>query len=589
MSATAAGLGVLTDRLVADPPDRWHPVAWFGTAMGAAERRWWRDSRAAGCAYAVAGIGLAAVTGAALGRVVRPRWAATLAATVVTVGGASLDRAAAGVGDALDHGDLPAARAMLPALVGRDPTGLDEGELARAVVESVAENTVDAVVAPLLWAAVGGPAGAFGYRAVNTLDAMVGHRSARHRNFGWAAARLDDGANLAPARLTALAVAALRPRRAAAVWRAVRADAPAHPSPNAGVAEAAFAAALGLRLGGVNRYDGRVEVRAGLGDGRPAAPADIAAARALARQVGAVAAALGVPVGAVLDLSASLNPFAPDPAPAVAAHLDALGRYPDPQPAVDALAGARGVDPAHLVLTNGGAEAIALLASRTGGRVVEPDFSLYPRGGGPVWRSNPNNPTGVLAAPDERADVWDEAFWPMATGTWTRGDHEHGATVVGSLTKLLACPGLRVGYLLSADADVVAAVRADQPAWAVNGLAADALPDLLAGADLPAWREAIDVARADLAADLTRRGLRVRAGRGPWVLVDDAGDLRARLITQRVVVRDCTSFAMPGTVRIAVPRPDQRDRLRTALDAALGDGIGAARGTGGSEGDGPAR
>jgi adenosylcobinamide-phosphate synthase len=166
-------------------------------------------------------------------------------------------------------------------------------------VESVAENTVDAVVAPALWAVALGAIGAVAYRGVNTLDAMVGHRSDRYRNYGWAAARLDDLANWVPARMTAALVAAVRPGRAAAIWRAVRSDAGSHPSPNAGVAEAAFAAALGLRLGGTNRYGGRVEVRPPLGDGRPAGPSDIRAAARLSRDVTlALAAALAAPAAA---------------------------------------------------------------------------------------------------------------------------------------------------------------------------------------------------------------------------------------------------------------------------------------------------
>ena len=218
----------------------------------------------------------------------------TAVATWLAVAGRELAAAASHVASALGAGDLDGARSLLPALVGRDPSGLDEKELARAVVESVAENTVDAVVAPALWAAVAGPAGALGYRAVNTLDAMVGHRSSRHRHYGWASARLDDVAGWIPARVTAGLVAAVRPRAAPAVWAAVRAQAPAHPSPNAGVAEAAFAAALGLRLGGENRYGATVEIRPPLGTGRPAETGDIGRAVALSRDVSfALAGALG--------------------------------------------------------------------------------------------------------------------------------------------------------------------------------------------------------------------------------------------------------------------------------------------------------
>ena len=165
-----------------------------------------------------------------------------------------------------------------------------------------------------------------------------------------------------------------------------------------------------------------------------------------------LAARLGIPPSAVLDLSASLNPAAPDPRPILAAHLDAIGRYPDAEAATQALAAAMGVGADRLLLTNGGAEAIALVAAETGpGWVDEPDFSLYRRhlSGldplGPRWRSNPHNPSGRLAPVGEKADVWDEAFWPLATGTWTRGDSDAGAIVVGSLTSCWPAPGCASG------------------------------------------------------------------------------------------------------------------------------------------------
>jgi adenosylcobinamide-phosphate synthase len=263
----AAALGLLLDRALGEPPAPLHPVGWFGRAMTLAERADYRDSRAAGALHAGLGVLLGAGAGACLRSAALTTWLAAA--------GRCLGESALTVACALDRGDLEAARAALPALVGRDPTGLDENEIARAVVESVAENTVDALVAPAFWAAVCGAPGALGYRAVNTLDAMVGHRSTRYLAYGWASARLDDVANYLPARLTAALVAGVRPGRAAAVWRAVRSQAPAHPSPNAGVAEAAFAAALGVRLGGRNRYGDRVEHRPWLGQGRPAARADI--------------------------------------------------------------------------------------------------------------------------------------------------------------------------------------------------------------------------------------------------------------------------------------------------------------------------
>jgi len=275
----------------------------------------------------------------------------------------------------------------------------------------------------------------------------------------------------------------------------------------------------------------------------------------------AVAAALGVPFSAVLDLSLSLNPLAPDPAPQVARHLDALSHYPDPRPAAAALADAMGVDPARLLLTNGGAEAIALVAAEIGGSVTEPEFSLHPRGHGPRWRSNPHSPTGLLAGPGDRAAVWDEAFYPLATGRWTRGDD--GSVVVGSLTKLFACPGLRVGYVLG-PSELLARLAHRQPAWALNGVAASVLPDLVAGADLPRWAQGVAQLRRALLSMLARHGLAARPSDANWVLVGAPG-LREALAPHGVLVRDCASFGLPGVVRVAVPDSAGIERLDDAL------------------------
>ncbi|HEX2576678.1 MAG TPA: aminotransferase class I/II-fold pyridoxal phosphate-dependent enzyme [Aquihabitans sp.] len=293
-----------------------------------------------------------------------------------------------------------------------------------------------------------------------------------------------------------------------------------------------------------------------------------------------VAEALGIDVADVLDLSASLNPVAPDAAAIAAHHLGALRRYPDPTRATAVLAERLGVDPDRVLLTNGGAEAIALVGAEVGGTVDEPDFSLYPRtpapgttasGPAPRWRSNPHSPSGRLADPADVAGVWDEAFWPLATGTWTRGDHRTGAVVVGSLTKLLACPGLRLGYVLAPDGSkgdrLLAAVRAAQPGWSVGGLACEALPDLLDAVDLPAWTTEIARLRTELRTLLEAHRLRVEAADAPWVLVRDAGHLRTALAAHAVVVRDCASFGLPGTVRLAVPDDAGRARLAAALAA----------------------
>ncbi|MGH9267273.1 MAG: aminotransferase class I/II-fold pyridoxal phosphate-dependent enzyme, partial [Acidimicrobiales bacterium] len=275
---------------------------------------------------------------------------------------------------------------------------------------------------------------------------------------------------------------------------------------------------------------------------------------------------LGVPPAEILDLSASLNPLAPDVTSIAGAHLDALGRYPDPQPATAALATAIGTHPDRLLLTNGGAEAIALVAAELGGHAIEPEFALHPRhprGQGPRWRSNPHNPSGRLASPADHAGVWDEAFYPLATGRWTRGD----GVVVGSLTKLFACPGLRLGYVLAGPA-LIERLRARQPAWSVNTLALATLPHLLALADLAAWAAAITQLRAELAALLASHGLGPAPSDANWILCAHAPGLRRRLAPHGVLVRDATSFGLPGQARVAVPSPAGLARLEEALCAA---------------------
>ncbi|MEM7093826.1 MAG: adenosylcobinamide-phosphate synthase CbiB [Actinomycetota bacterium] len=260
----AVALGLLGDRLLGEPPDDLHPVAWFGTAMTRLEDRIWKDDRRAGVAYAACGTAIGAVSGSIL--------RSTTAAVGIAAAGRQLRTVATSIGSMLEDDDLDAARDKLPWLVGRDPSELDASGVAAAVIESLAENSVDAVVAPVFWGLVAGAPGALAHRAINTMDAMVGHKSDRYRNFGWAAARLDDAANYVPARLFALVVAIQQPSRAASIIERIRSDAPAHPSPNAGVAETAVSAALGIELGGALRYGELVENRPHLGVGpRPSA------------------------------------------------------------------------------------------------------------------------------------------------------------------------------------------------------------------------------------------------------------------------------------------------------------------------------
>jgi adenosylcobinamide-phosphate synthase len=299
-SARALGLalGCVLDVVVADPR-RGHPVAVFGGACGRAEDRLWADSRRRGVLFTALCAGTVTAVGVAVQRLAGRSPACGIAATAVAtwtvLGGASLAVEASGLARALEAGDLDGARGRLPALCGRDPDQLDEAELARAAVESVAENTCDAMVAPLLWGAFCGVPGLLGYRAVNTLDAMIGHRSQRYQRFGWAAARADDLANLLPSRLTGILAAALAPAVGGSSGRALATmlrDGRSHPSPNGGQCEAAFAGALGVVLGGTNLYQGRTEQRGLLGDGAPPAARDIARAITLSRLVSAAALVL---------------------------------------------------------------------------------------------------------------------------------------------------------------------------------------------------------------------------------------------------------------------------------------------------------
>ncbi|MFF1697475.1 cobalamin biosynthesis protein [Streptomyces sp. NPDC058257] len=293
--AYGAAAGLLGDLFLGDPR-RGHPVAAFGRAAGAVERVLWRDHRGWGALHAVVCAGGAAGAAALVSSLVRDSRPASLALTAATtwavVGGTSLGREARAVGGALAAGDIEVARERLPHLCGRDPQALDADGIARAVVESVAENTSDAVVGALVWGALGGVPGLVAFRAVNTLDAMVGHKSVKYRRYGWASARLDDVLGWPGARLTAVLAAAAgdAPRGALKAWHA---DAGKHPSPNAGPVETAFAGALGVRLGGTLSYGGRVEHRPVLnGDGRDVEVADIERAVKLSRRVGLLA--LGV-------------------------------------------------------------------------------------------------------------------------------------------------------------------------------------------------------------------------------------------------------------------------------------------------------
>jgi adenosylcobinamide-phosphate synthase len=281
-------------------------VAGFGTVAAQLERVTYRDSRAAGAVHTATLLTVLAAAAWSVQRVTAHSgfWSAATVATAtwVSLGGTSLACTGLEMADLLDAGDTAAARKLLPSLCGRDPDLLDIDGMTRAALESIAENTSDAQVAPVLWAAAGGAPGVLVYRAINTLDAMTGHRSPRYARFGWAAARTDDIANYLGARVTGALVVLCAPLVGGSVSGALRAwwlDAGKHPSPNAGVVEAAFAGALGVRLGGPTQYRHELQIRPTLGNGAAPQAADLRRAVALSQVVQAAAAALAVGLSAV--------------------------------------------------------------------------------------------------------------------------------------------------------------------------------------------------------------------------------------------------------------------------------------------------
>jgi adenosylcobinamide-phosphate synthase len=300
-------VGYLADLVLADPRAG-HPVAGFGAAATTVQRLTYRDTRRGGAVHVAILVGVVSLFGAALQRYAR-RYGplgsvvVTAAATWVALGGTSLARIGSAMGELLASDHLDGARRLLPSLCGRDPALLDAAGLTRATVESIAENTSDAQVAPLLWAVAGGVPGVLGYRAVNTLDAMIGHRSPRYARFGWAAARLDDAANYVAARVTAALTVVCAPIVGGSPSGAVTAwgrDASRHPSPNAGVVEAAFAGALGVQLGGPTQYRYELQIRPALGAGPPPTVTDLRRAVRLSRAVQASAALVLVGLSAAV-------------------------------------------------------------------------------------------------------------------------------------------------------------------------------------------------------------------------------------------------------------------------------------------------
>jgi len=279
LAHTQLALATLLTEALVGYPDRLHrrlphPVTALGAMISAAEG--WlnrpehspRRRKLAGSATVAATAGVAALTGLAVSRLPGP--APVLAATLGLAQRSLHDHVAA-VATALEADDLAAARIAVGRIVGRDTAALDEAGVAAAAIESLAESFNDGIVAPAFWLVIAGLPGLYAYKAVNTADSLIGHREPRWKDFGWAAARIDDAMNLAPARLAGLLIATA----GGGGLHIMRRDARHHASPNAGWPEAAMAGALGVRLGGAVAYDGVMTERAIFGDGPLPTPQDL--------------------------------------------------------------------------------------------------------------------------------------------------------------------------------------------------------------------------------------------------------------------------------------------------------------------------
>lgn len=282
--------GFAADKVFGDP-SKHHPVAYFGRYAQFLEKHLYRDSKLAGALFTAA-----AVVPPTLAVALLPPQLKRLVLPVVvwaSLGGTTLENVGKHVEADLKVGDVAHARTWVPWLCSRDPNYLDGDGIARATVESLAENTSDAAVAPLVWAGLAGAPGVVAHRAANTLDAMVGYKNDRYGNFGWASARLDDVLGLIPARVTTLIHLGLAPKQRE-VWRRVARAARTHPSPNAGWVEASAAEALGVTLGGRTVYPHGVENRPELGAGPAPSVETVGRAVHLSRLTQIVALGVGL-------------------------------------------------------------------------------------------------------------------------------------------------------------------------------------------------------------------------------------------------------------------------------------------------------
>jgi adenosylcobinamide-phosphate synthase len=278
---------ILLDLLIGDPPLLPHPVVGFGKCISFLEKRWNKQpyQKQKGVLLAIVIVGLTYLVSfliVSFAYLLHPIFGVLLEVYLIftTIAIKGLQEAALKVAKPLLKGDLSQARIYLSWIVGRDTENLPEKEVVRGAVETTAENTVDAIIAPLFWALIGGAPLSLAYRAVNTLDSMVGYKNSRYLDFGWASARLDDVMNWFPSKITAfciwLSAIFISPARLKQSVLITFRDSPKHPSPNSGWPEAMVAGLLGIQLGGQNHYEGKISERARMGNReRDMIPSDI--------------------------------------------------------------------------------------------------------------------------------------------------------------------------------------------------------------------------------------------------------------------------------------------------------------------------
>jgi len=300
----AIAMGVILDYIYQEPPENLHPVVLFAKAQNKVEATVYKNAKTSGAIYLVSGVAISYMASYLQKELlsgifkISNRYShgifdadnlsdffSTTLGVAVSVGGSMLWEVAGNLHTLILQDNLAAAREELSSLVGRDTADLDYPEIIRAVIESIAENTVDAIIAPLFFAYFGGNKLSFIYRGVNTLDAMVGYKNERYLKFGFASAKCDDVLNYLPARLAACLVMMMDPKRSFGIYRAIKKYAGSHPSPNAGVIETAFAAYLNVGLGGTNYYNKIPEERPVMGDAKQAVAEDIARAIALSKAI----------------------------------------------------------------------------------------------------------------------------------------------------------------------------------------------------------------------------------------------------------------------------------------------------------------